>query len=972
MVNQLDPQEVTLEILAIQGRYLPNKDFFKKQDPFLQFEIGHLSQRTKVDKNGGTRPEWNSRIRFERLRCPVEQTLKVICYDSEWKRKEQFIGECVIDIGAIFKTGEDDGWFKLNDRGSDAGEIYLELTFFSQDGFSKLSTLYASASASVVTLPIRIPTGPLSMPPPNPANIIYSLNNVQNSVQILNSAPSHSSLSTPHKHHASGSIGSENGSILASSVGSTSSQSHNYSNAPVSKPLPNISAPDSTTSHHILSEEPSSIVSQVGASAHHGKHPSLHQGSLIPPSQDDSFNTLSNLPSNSHNATKASKTTSPLPVSAKESKKPFTIASFVPSPPIKSETSNSSKSQNNTTPETVVHSLEKLELNSHPASSSNHYESLDQSFNSLPKPTIAAIPPVSNSSNVTSDAHGYVPSSNSASSQVQSSHNEVTSSNINEKLSLQTSATPGYLSNSSHLNNNIDQSNISDSPVSAFSKPDSAMNVSPQHSYVINSNGSMPHTGNTSELMGIMNGLETKNSGYLPPPEVFFPPSTFNQSSHDNSSKPLPAKINHNSVITSTIHSVTPTVNLNNLTNSQATPSQPSVTPPIVYSQETPINNHIAPVSLPVVDSSKLPINQIAPVHSTTTPQAAQPQSASNSSYPAPISLPAEQNAPPPHVNSEQSHANSAPVTHVNNSNPYNAAASNQAPPASTPAPATVSTHQVPSSSNSSAQPALPPRPTPATLETAASGGFVYQFLPPGASNNPGSQPPFSNTSPPIPGNNTNSYSNPPVFPVPHSGNTNNFPNQPPGGSGFHFSPPTNNNFPAFPSYQSYMPAPPAGYGAPYNNHGPPPHMPNLPMHGSWGHSGPPPNTMPFSQLPPNSMHFNQSPANSMAFNQPPPIPNKPSHMPSNYGQNVPPPLPSRPSSSPPNHHGFPLPSSGMPGPPTHYNARPGPNMGYNGNQLPGPSHHPNSIPVLNPNNFQPPSTEGKKKKKNKLGFLFS
>ncbi|KAI9292583.1 hypothetical protein K502DRAFT_295116, partial [Neoconidiobolus thromboides FSU 785] len=121
---------VVLEILAIQGRNLPNKDFFKKQDPFLTFHIGEQVHRTKVDKNGGTRPEWNNRLRFERLRDPVETIMKIKCFDDEWKRKEQFIGECAVDLGPVYKTGECDGWFKLYDRGNPAGEVYLELTFY--------------------------------------------------------------------------------------------------------------------------------------------------------------------------------------------------------------------------------------------------------------------------------------------------------------------------------------------------------------------------------------------------------------------------------------------------------------------------------------------------------------------------------------------------------------------------------------------------------------------------------------------------------------------------------------------------------------------------------------------------------------------------------------------------------------------------------------------------------------------------
>jgi Ca2+-dependent lipid-binding protein len=97
-----------LEILALQGKDLPNKDYWKKQDPFLQYEIGSQLKRTRVDKKGGRNPEWNQRTRFDRLRAPISGNMKVKCYDDDLIGKPKFIGECVIDLGEIYVEGDMD------------------------------------------------------------------------------------------------------------------------------------------------------------------------------------------------------------------------------------------------------------------------------------------------------------------------------------------------------------------------------------------------------------------------------------------------------------------------------------------------------------------------------------------------------------------------------------------------------------------------------------------------------------------------------------------------------------------------------------------------------------------------------------------------------------------------------------------------------------------------------------------------
>lgn len=53
----LYPGEIV--IVPIQGRDLPNRERFGKQDPFILFKCGNVSKRSSTDIRGGQRPRWN-------------------------------------------------------------------------------------------------------------------------------------------------------------------------------------------------------------------------------------------------------------------------------------------------------------------------------------------------------------------------------------------------------------------------------------------------------------------------------------------------------------------------------------------------------------------------------------------------------------------------------------------------------------------------------------------------------------------------------------------------------------------------------------------------------------------------------------------------------------------------------------------------------------------------------------------------
>ncbi|KAI9302868.1 C2 domain-containing protein [Cunninghamella echinulata] len=99
-----------------------------KQDPFCVFRLGEEAKKTKTDYRGGQHPVWDDQVN---LFVPEGKTkMRVQLFDEDAK-KEDLISEADIDISEVIKVGEHDGWFQLMFKGRKAGEIYLELTFYS-------------------------------------------------------------------------------------------------------------------------------------------------------------------------------------------------------------------------------------------------------------------------------------------------------------------------------------------------------------------------------------------------------------------------------------------------------------------------------------------------------------------------------------------------------------------------------------------------------------------------------------------------------------------------------------------------------------------------------------------------------------------------------------------------------------------------------------------------------------------------
>ncbi|KAI8140688.1 C2 domain-containing protein [Fennellomyces sp. T-0311] len=99
-----------------------------KQDPFVTFRLGETAKRTKTDYRGGQHPVWDDQVN---LPVPENKTRMYMQVFDEDGTREDLISEGDIDLTNVLREGEEDKWYPLMYRGKKAGDIYIEMTFYS-------------------------------------------------------------------------------------------------------------------------------------------------------------------------------------------------------------------------------------------------------------------------------------------------------------------------------------------------------------------------------------------------------------------------------------------------------------------------------------------------------------------------------------------------------------------------------------------------------------------------------------------------------------------------------------------------------------------------------------------------------------------------------------------------------------------------------------------------------------------------
>lgn len=93
--------------------------------------MNQSSKRTSTDKRGGQNPQWDEELRFEVKDSPYYKKLSLSVFHDDSKDMS-LIGDCEINVSSAMHKGEMDRWFELSYKNKYAGEIYCEMTFYSQ------------------------------------------------------------------------------------------------------------------------------------------------------------------------------------------------------------------------------------------------------------------------------------------------------------------------------------------------------------------------------------------------------------------------------------------------------------------------------------------------------------------------------------------------------------------------------------------------------------------------------------------------------------------------------------------------------------------------------------------------------------------------------------------------------------------------------------------------------------------------
>ncbi|KAK7454428.1 hypothetical protein VKT23_011184 [Stygiomarasmius scandens] len=128
-----DEEIGTLIVVVLKAQNLKDVHFYK-QDVYTRITFNGVTKRTKIDAKGGQHPIWDEEIRFPVMKnsAPKHRVLEVSCWSKEHKEEDDvLLGEGKADMTDTLKTGEFDEWVPLSTNGNMRGDLYLEITYYS-------------------------------------------------------------------------------------------------------------------------------------------------------------------------------------------------------------------------------------------------------------------------------------------------------------------------------------------------------------------------------------------------------------------------------------------------------------------------------------------------------------------------------------------------------------------------------------------------------------------------------------------------------------------------------------------------------------------------------------------------------------------------------------------------------------------------------------------------------------------------
>ncbi|KAJ6577418.1 C2 domain-containing protein [Mycena capillaripes] len=173
-----DQELGTLVVVVLKAKNLNDK-YFWKQDVFAQIGLNGETKRTKVDVKGGQHPMWDEEIRIPVMKGSGDKfrKLEVSCWAKEPK-KEENIGLGFVDLTETLTTGEFDDWVPLETNGVTRGEVYLEMTFFT-NAPAPVGLMVPKAANKLQRRPSKLPPAerlarpPYTSPPTSSGAVPY-------------------------------------------------------------------------------------------------------------------------------------------------------------------------------------------------------------------------------------------------------------------------------------------------------------------------------------------------------------------------------------------------------------------------------------------------------------------------------------------------------------------------------------------------------------------------------------------------------------------------------------------------------------------------------------------------------------------------------------------------------------------------------------------------------------------------------
>ncbi|KIK63709.1 hypothetical protein GYMLUDRAFT_40775 [Collybiopsis luxurians FD-317 M1] len=143
-----EPRLGTLVAVVLRARHLPDRHVCSKQNVYTRITFCGEILRTKVDIRGGQTPQWDEELRFgvwsetaDAMNIPPSPTeggfkvadakLMKISIWEDTKGPDLLVGEGLLDVSQALHKGEFDEWIPLSRDGTQRGEVFLELTYFS-------------------------------------------------------------------------------------------------------------------------------------------------------------------------------------------------------------------------------------------------------------------------------------------------------------------------------------------------------------------------------------------------------------------------------------------------------------------------------------------------------------------------------------------------------------------------------------------------------------------------------------------------------------------------------------------------------------------------------------------------------------------------------------------------------------------------------------------------------------------------